>query len=61
MSMANVNRRERMYAIGTVPAPNLVVPIAAKQPEKSENLTPLVHREKVLGSGFSGRKELRLF
>ena len=43
MSIANVNRRERVYAIGTVPAPGLVVPIAAKQPEKLETWRPFMH------------------
>lgn len=40
--MANVNRRERVYAIRTAPGPGLVVPIAAKQPETSQNWTPVV-------------------
>jgi hypothetical protein len=40
--MVIVHRRERVYAIGTVPTSGLVVPIAAKQPEKAQNWTPVV-------------------
>jgi hypothetical protein len=42
MSTANVKRRARVYAIGTPSAPGLAVPIAAKQPEKSQNLIPFM-------------------